>query len=173
MIFIYIVIALIVILAILSLVLPDKFEVEKTKLFTYSATTVFNNVADLTKYHEWNPWQKEEPTAKHYFAGTAATIGHKYSWEGKKIGVGSLTLESVELNKKVSFEMNFIKPFKSEAKDSWIFEAINDNECKVTWINSGKLSVGIPRLIGPMLKSSLNKQFDQGLANLKAICATG
>lgn len=171
--FIYFILGFILLLAILSYVLPNNYKVSKTVTMPFSTATVFNNVADLSKYHEWNPWQKEDPNAQHEVVGQAKTKGHKYSWNGKRVGIGSLTLKNVEENKSIDFDLDFVKPFKSHADDGWLFEAITENSCKVTWHNGGALAAGMPRLMGPMITKQLNKQFEVGLKNLEALCAKG
>jgi hypothetical protein len=86
------------------------------------------------------------------------------------VGVGSLTLRGCNPYTDVQFDLQFIKPFKSEANDEWTFEDNGNNTCTVTWINSGLLPAGMARLMGPMIKSQLNKQFVEGLNNLEKLC---
>ena len=40
-------------------------------------------------------------------------------------------------------------------------------ETKVTWQNNGELPFPLARLMGPLLKKNLDKQFGEGLKNLK------
>jgi ribosome-associated toxin RatA of RatAB toxin-antitoxin module len=167
MVFIYILLAVILLLAILSFVLPDKYLVEKSVVVDTNVSAVFDNVADLGQYKNWNPWQKMEPTSEGKVSGTPKTVGHQYEWIGKKIGSGSLTLKELTENKTIHFDLEFLKPWKSKAADNWHFEEINENQCKVTWSNSGGLPAGMARLMGPMIKKQLNQQFEEGLTNLK------
>jgi len=129
-----------------------------------------NMVGDLNFYSKWNPWQQSDPTARNTISGTPKVPGHKYSWEGKKVGVGSLTINSID-NKHIHFDLEFLKPWKSKAKDNWLFEAWGDGtETKVTWQNSGNLSYPMGRIMGQMINKNLNKQFEEGLGNLKKMC---
>lgn len=169
MIFIYILLGIMAIVAILAFTLPSKYYVEKTMTMHTNVSNVFKNVANLENYKNWNPWQKLDPEANNTITGEPFSVGHQYEWNGKKVGVGKLTIKSIQENKAVHFNLQFIKPWSSKANDDWKFEAINDNECKVTWSNSGNLPAGMARLMGPMIKSQLNKQFIQGLSNLKAL----
>jgi hypothetical protein len=170
MIVLYIILGIIVLLLIVSLLMPSKYMVEKNIIIKSPASTVINHVADLNKYAAWNPWQQMEPSAKSNITGTPKTPGHKYEWEGKKIGVGSLTVNSVN-DKHVHIDLEFIKPWKAKSKDNWHMEPWGDgNETKVTWQNSGELPWPMGRLMYPMINSNLNKQFDAGLANLKKAC---
>lgn len=166
MIFVYILLGFILGLLVLAMILPGKYHVEKTAIIHKTVPDVMNAVADLSNYASWNPWQQSDPTAKGEITGAPKSPGHKYAWEGKKVGVGSLTLRDID-NKHVHFNLEFIKPFKSKASDDWLFEEWGHGDTKVTWSNNGELPFPIARLIGPGLVKTLNKQFEQGLSNLK------
>jgi hypothetical protein len=169
MIIIYIILGLIVLLLIIAALLPKKFNVEKTVVINKPVSLVMGYVGDLNYYSKWNPWQQSDPSATNTITGTPKTPGHKYAWQGKKIGVGSLTLRSLD-SKHIHFDLEFLKPFKSKAKDNWLFEPWGNTESKVTWQNSGELPWPMASLMGPMITRGLNKQFEQGLNNLKKMC---
>jgi hypothetical protein len=130
---------------------------------------VMDRVADLNNYARWNPWQKKEPDSKMTIKGTPKTPGHSYTWNGKKIGEGSLELRTID-HKYVHFLLTFIRPWKNQANDNWMFEEWGTGETKVTWQNNGNLPYPIGRLMGKMLNKGLNKQFEEGLQNLKKLC---
>jgi hypothetical protein len=131
---------------------------------------VMDKVGNLNFYSQWNPWQQSDPTAKSTITGSPKTPGHKYAWEGKKVGVGALTMNAID-EKHIHFDLEFFKPWKSKAKDNWMFEPWGDgNETKVTWQNSGDLPFPIARLMGPVISKQLNQQFEVGLGNLKKMC---
>ena len=170
MMFIYIFLGLIVTLLIIAALMPKIFNVEKTIVISKPLTEIMNRVSDLNYYSQWNPWQQSDPTTKSTITGIAKTPGHKYAWTGKKVGVGSLTLNNMD-DKHIHFDLEFLKPWKSKAKDNWLFEQWgNGSETKVTWQNSGQLPWPIASLMGPMINKNLNYQFEQGLNNLKKMC---
>ena len=173
MIVVYIILGLVVLLLIIAALLPKSYNVEKSTIIKRTPTEVMNKVGDLNYYSKWNPWQQMDPTAKPTITGTPKTPGHKYAWEGKKVGEGALTLNSID-DKHIHFLLEFFKPFKSKAKDNWLFEKWGDgNETKVTWQNSGEFPWPIARLIGPKIVKDLNVQFVTGLNNLKKMCEGG
>ncbi|MEP6700505.1 MAG: SRPBCC family protein [Bacteroidota bacterium] len=170
MIVIYIFVGIIVLLLLAAALLPKVYNVEKTIVINKPVADVMNRIGDLNYYSQWNPWQQSDPTAKNNVTGSAKMPGHRYSWEGKKVGVGSLTLNNMD-DKHIHFDLEFLKPFKSKAKDNWLFEQWGDgSETKVTWQNSGQLAWPIASLMGPMITKNLNTQFVQGLVNLKKMC---
>jgi hypothetical protein len=162
-------ITVVVILLIVALFLPGRYHIEKRTIIKKPVEFVMDKVADLNHYATWNPWQKMEPGSKSEINGTPKAAGHSYSWEGKKIGMGSLTLRDID-RKHVHFYLDFVKPFKASASDDWHFEEWGTGETKVTWQNSGDLPYPIARLMRPMLNKSLEKQFVEGLQNLKNLC---
>lgn len=170
MIFVYILLGLIVLILLAAAMMPKSYNVEKSVIIKRPVAEVMNRVGDLNFYSQWNPWQQTDPTAKSTITGTPKTPGHKYAWEGKKVGIGSLTMTGID-SKHIHFDLEFIKPWKSKAKDNWMFEAWGDGgEVKVTWQNSGDLPFPIARLMGPMINKQLNHQFGVGLDNLKKMC---
>ena len=169
MIVVYIFVGLIGLLLVIAALLPKVYNVEKTIIINKQVPDVMNRVGDLNFYSQWNPWQQSDPTVKNTITGTAKTSGHKYAWEGKKVGVGSLTLNSMD-DKHIHFDLEFLKPWKSKAKDNWLFEQWGEGETKITWQNSGQLPWPMASLMGPMIVKNLNHQFEQGLNNLKKMC---
>jgi len=173
MIIVYLFIGLVVTLFIVAALMPKIFNVEKTIIIRKPAAEIMNRVADLNYYSQWNPWQQADPTTKNNITGIPKTPGHKFAWVGKKAGVGSLSLRSMD-DKHIHFDLEFLKLWKSKAKDNWLFEPWGDGgETKVTWQNSGQLPWPIASLMGPMITKNLNHQFEQGLNNLKKMCETG
>lgn len=166
---IYVVIGIIVALLVIALFLPSSYNIEKSTIIKKPVPEVMEKVADLHNYARWNPWQMMEPGSKMTITGTAKIPGHSYGWNGKKIGEGRLTLRSID-HKHVHFALEFIRPWKSEANDNWMFEEWGTGETKITWQNNGSLPYPMARLMGSVLNKSLNKQFEDGLKNLKKLC---
>jgi hypothetical protein len=169
MIFVYIFISMIVIILIVAALMPKSFNIEKTAVINKPVGEVMGKVGDLNFYRKWNPWQQMDPAATATITGTPKTPGHKYEWEGKKVGEGSLTLREIT-DKHIHFDIEFIKPWKSKASDNWLFEDWGNMETKVTWQNTGDLPWPIARLMGPLLSKNLNHQFEKGMENLKKMC---
>jgi uncharacterized protein YndB with AHSA1/START domain len=169
MIFLYVFAGFIALILLISFILPGKYKVEKSIVINAPVEKVFNHIANLNNYRNWNPWQRMDPATISDITGAPKSIGHKYSWQGKKVGEGSLTLRSISENNNIEFELEFIKPWKAMADDLWAFENVPGG-CRVTWCNTGALPWPMARLMGPMISKQLNGQFIQGLNNLKESC---
>ena len=170
MIFVFLFLALVVGILLIGAIMPSKYKVEKITFIGKPVNEVMSKVGDLNYYSRWNPWQQVDPSSTKTITGTPQAPGHKYSWHGKKVGEGSLTINSVDKNR-IHFDLEFLKPFKAKAKDNWLFEHWgNGNETKVTWQNSGGLPWPMASLMGPKIVKDLNVQFVTGLNNLKKLC---
>jgi len=168
MIVVYIIIGVVLLLLIIALLSPSRYQIERTIIIQKPQPEVMNRVADLNSYKEWNPWQKMEPNAQSTITGSARKPGHKYEWNGKKIGAGSLTLRDID-RKHIHFDLQFLRPWKSKAADNWLFEEWGTDGTKVTWQNAGELPFPVARLMWPMIRKGLDKQFIEGLNNLKKL----
>jgi hypothetical protein len=168
MIVLYSILGVILLVLLIALILPGKYTVEKTMEMNASAEKCYDMVADLNNYRDWNPWSKMEPDAQKTITGTPKTPGHSYEWVGKKIGHGKLTVKSVETNRSAVLDLEFFKPFKSKADDIWSFSQ-NGGKTTVNWKNTGPLPFPMARLMGPMITKNLDKQFVEGLNNIKQI----
>ncbi len=172
MIVLYIILGIIILAAILAAVMPAKYTVEKEIVINRPPSEVYAKIADFNYYREWNPWQKSEPTAKYEIIGTPNSVGHKYNWVGKKIGTGSLTVKTLNPYNSIELDLEFLKPWKSKAIDSWKFEDLKNGSTKVVWHNTGPLPFGFARLMGPVITKNLSHQFEVGLNSLKEMCET-
>ena len=166
---VYIVLGLIALLLLIAALSPKRYNIEKSIIIRRPLTQVMEMVANMNHFKEWNPWQKMEPSAKAIITGEPKTPGHKYEWEGKKIGAGSLTIRDID-NRHIHNDLEFIRPWKSKARDNWLFEDWGTGETKVTWQNAGDLPFPTARLMWPMINKNLNHQFVTGLSNLKNLC---
>ena len=164
--FVLLFLALVVGILLIGAIMPSRYNVEKITFISKPVKDVMSKVGDLNYYASWNPWQQVDPSSTKTVTGTPQTQGHKYSWHGKKVGEGSLTINSVDKNH-IHFDLEFLKPWKSHAKDNWLFEEWQNGETKVTWQNSGELPWPMARIMGPLINKNLNHQFEKGLRNIK------
>lgn len=162
-------VVVIVLLLIIALFLPDGYFIEKSAIIKKPCDFVMDKVADFQNHIQWNPWHPKSASKESAITGLAKRPGHKYSWKESKIGTGSLTLRDID-EKHVHFDLEFIKPVKTIARDNWLFEDWGTGETKVTWQNFGSLPYPVGRLIGYMMHKNLKAQVTEGLKNLKKFC---
>ena len=149
--------------------LPDHYNVSSSINISKPAHLVYAEVADFNQWKAWSPYDELEPTAGHTFEGTSFSRGHKMTWNGTKLGEGSMTISSTTQDKSIESDLVFLKPFKNTAKDYWEFEE-TDNTTKVTWGTQGGLSYPFGRLFGLTIDKMLGKTQKHGLENLRNSC---
>jgi ribosome-associated toxin RatA of RatAB toxin-antitoxin module len=160
--------ALIVLLLILAMFLPSSYRVERSTTINAPAEKVYNQVADFSNYMNWNPWTKMDPEAKNTVSENSKGVGAVWSWEGKKVGKGSLTIEKAVENKSLETKLVFTAPRQDEGKGYWTFEE-TDGKTKVTWAMEGELGYPVGRFMGLMMEGMLGDSFEEGLTNIKEI----
>ena len=98
MIFVFIFIGLVLAILLISAFMPSRYHVEKSTVINKPVTQVMDKVADLNHYATWNPWQQMDPSSTKTITGTPRTSGHKYTWQGKKVGVAVLRSGELTIN---------------------------------------------------------------------------
>jgi hypothetical protein len=163
--------AVIIVIALVGIYfLPSHYQLSNSIEINKPPSVVYAEVTDFNKWKDWGPWLEMEPTAKLTVEGTPSTIGHKMSWDGEKLGQGSITIADVNPNVAVASDLDFVKPMKNTAKDYWKFEDAGDGKTKATWISSGDLSYPLGRVFGLKINSMMGEKERHGLDNLKRVC---
>jgi len=130
--------------------------------------------ACIQNYNEgpvWSPWLLMEPEAKIEFEGTAATIGHAYSWEGDMVGAGRMELSKID-DSTDHMDLQFLKPFKSKAAVGFTTKAIDANNTNVEWTMASSLPFFLFFMVGNM-KAMIGMDYNRGLKLLKEYVESG
>lgn len=148
-----------------------KFQIEKSIDINAPAAKVRRIIQDYGQWGVWSPWLCMEPDATLQMEGTAASIGHAYSWQGDMIGSGRMALAEVTGNVD-KMDLTFLKPFKSTAKVEFETTTIDDNNTKVSWRMDSGLPFFMFWMVGTM-KAMIGMDYDRGLKLLKEYAETG
>jgi len=171
-----IVIALALILVGLVIVValqPADFRVARSATIAAPPAAVFAQVHDLHNWEAWSPWAKLDPAAKNSYEGPAAGVGSAFAWAGNsEVGEGRMTITDSRPNERVTFRLDFIKPFKATNTSEFTFKPEGE-QTVVTWTMSGKnnfmgKAVGLVMDCDKMLGGS----FEKGLAAMKSVTET-
>jgi hypothetical protein len=149
--------------------LPDSYTVTESIEINRPEKTIYSMVSDYNNWKNWSPWAEMEPNALFTVTGEPGKPGHQLSWNGKKLGKGSLSIRIAASNGFLNGDLVFEEPFKATAKDDWSFEE-KDNKTIVTWTSTGGLSFPFGRLYGLTMNETLSKQQKHGLEKLKNLC---
>jgi hypothetical protein len=149
---------------------PDTFRVERATSIKAPPEKIFPLINDLRSWGAWSPWEKLDPTMKRTYSGAANGLGAVYEWEGDgKVGAGRMEITESSPSSRVILKLDFLKPFEAHNVAEYTLEAKGDST-NITWAMHGpspfvskvmQVFFSMDRMVG--------KDFETGLANLKAI----
>lgn len=149
---------------------PDTFSVQRSTAIKAPPEKVFAALNDFHRWPEWSPWEKLDPAMKRTLGGPPSGKGASYAWEGNgKAGQGRMEiLESVP-SSKVGIQLDFIKPFEGHNIAEFTLMPQGDST-QVNWLMRGPTPfVSKVMQVFVSLDTMIGKDFEQGLANLKAL----
>lgn len=162
----YIVAALIVLILILGAIAPKEVTTSRSIVINADQATVFSLVNELPSWERWSPWQQRDSTIINTYGEKTAGTGASYSWTSKDSGDGELTItESFEAD---SIHIAMIFDGQGNAFSNWYFEPV-DGGTKATWTFASTFPFPFNAIIALQdVEGMLNKDYDEGLAFLKA-----
>ena len=173
MIKIILIIAIVIIAAILiyASTKPDTFQIQRSISIKAPPEKIFPLINDLHNMQTWSAWDKIDPVMKRTYSGSANGVGAKYAWEGnREIGQGSMELTESVPHSKVSFNLDFIKPFEGHNTVDFTLMP-NGDHTMVTQTMQGT-SPYIAKVMCLLFFNQdkmIGDKFAEGLASLKAI----
>lgn len=149
---------------------PDKFQVARSATIRAPAHVVYGHINDLHNWEAWSPWARLDPDAKNSFDGAPLGPGASLAWDGNsKVGAGRMTIIDSKPDELVHLRLDFTRPFAATSMAEFAL-AEDGDRTNVTWTMTGtnnfmskamSLFMDCDKMVGG--------QFEQGLANLKAI----
>ncbi len=157
-----ILVILIAIPLIVALFISKDFSAQSEITIDKPKQEVFNYVKMLKNQDHFGVWQLSDPQMKKTEQGIDGQVGYKYSWDGEKVGKGSQTITKIVDGETIETSLDF--GMGEPAKGYFILKEISPTQTSVTWGISGK-SPYPWNLMNVFM--NMNKDFDQGLKNLK------
>ncbi len=166
--------AIIVLLLLISLVLPNTVKVERSIEVKAQSKQVFKLVNNLKEWNKWSPWHQLDSTAQFDFTAIYEGAGASFSWKSNNPQLGEGSLQIVE-----SYPDTLIKAlmrFRESGVANVTFSFIPSNDaCKITWAIENN-SDQIPMFYRPfskyfflMMDQMVGPDFEKGLGNIKKI----
>lgn len=147
--------------------LEGKYVVRRSLSMNVDRQRVFDKVRDFTSWHQWSPWLLHEPDARVEFSEHPEQEGGSYSWDGKRIGAGTLSHMRFEAPALIEQRIAFIRPFRAVNRVWWEF-AEQDGRTEVTWGMEGEMPFPL-RFMTAMTRQMIAKDYDLGLALLRGV----
>jgi len=156
---------LIVLALIVAAVLPKTFHAEGSAIINKPNAEVFNYVKHIKNQENFGVWFEQDQNIIKTSEGTDGTVGFKYSWKSEEVGNGSQIITNIAENKRVDIDL-FLMDSTEPAKSFFTTEEVSANETKVRWVVDGEMPYPFNLM---SLVYDMNKDFEQGTANLKAV----
>lgn len=158
-----------VLLLLAGLFLPKSAHVERSIVTSASPERVFLLVNGFARFNEWSPWADLDPNAVYEFSGPVTGIGARMQWSSQDSSVGSGAQEiiGVEPGRSVTSRLDFGAQGQSVSHIEMVPEGTGS---RVTWsFDTSFEDDYFGRYIGLLFETFIGKDYEKGLAKLKAL----
>ena len=169
-----IVVVVVVALLLFAASRPNGFRVERTARIKAPPEKIFSLIDDFHAWVAWSPYEKIDPALQRSYSGAEHGKGAAYEWLGNnKVGKGRMEITQSSPPSKIVFALHFMKPF--EARNTVEFTMVPEGDAtSVTWAMHGSSPfMAKVMCIFMSMDNMVGKQFEEGLANLKAVAEAG
>ena len=166
-------VAVIVIFLAVAAMQPADFRISRSATIAAPPSALFEQINDLRKFQDWNPWAKFDPNAKTTYTGPPSGVGSAYSWAGNgEVGEGTMTITESRPGELVRAKMEFNKPMQATNIAEFTFKPEGDKTL-MTWSMSGTNGL-VAKAFGLLIDCDkmVGSEFEKGLAKLKSITET-
>ena len=165
-----VIVVLIAVVLGLAAMKPDTFSVRRATPIKAPPDKVFALINDFRQWGQWSPWEKLDPDLKRTFSGAPSGKGAVYEWTGnKKVGAGRMEITEPTPPNKLVIKLDFIRPFEGHNIAEFTLEPQGD-ATQLSWVMHGPTPfVSKVMQVFVSMDALIGKDFEAGLANLKAI----
>jgi Polyketide cyclase / dehydrase and lipid transport len=170
---VYGLVAIVVILALASYLLPGTVVVSRSIVIDAPAKAIWPYVSDLKRYNDWQPWAAIDPDGTSYvFEGPDSGVGQIMHWtsEHKNVGSGTQKIVAIDPDRSVDTSLDFGDMGTAEASLTLTPVAgTDDGRTEVTWGFKTDLGLNpIERWFGLMFDRWVGNDYEAGLKRLKS-----
>jgi uncharacterized protein YndB with AHSA1/START domain len=161
--------ATIAIILLLAAGKPDTFRIERSAAIAAPPEQIYPLIDDFRNWASWSPFEKLDPAMRKTLSGAPSGKGAVYEWAGSgKAGHGRMEIAEASPSK-IAIDLQFLKPFKTRNIAEFRLEP-QGGSTKVTWAMTGASSF-VSKIMQTLINMDkvIGKDFETGLANLKAI----
>ena len=148
------------------------YTVKRSTVVNAAPEKVYPFVAAPKAWKQWSVWNQRDPAMQITYSGPESGAGSAWEWKSKSQGDGKMTMTAAEPNKRVAFELYF-PDFDSTSKGELTFTP-EGGGTRVAWTMNGDMGASpVARWFTLFMDGMVGKDFDAGLANLKALAEKG
>jgi len=168
--YIFIGVAAIIIVFLVVALQPGSYRVSRSSKMSAPPARVFEQINDFRQWEAWSPWAALDPDCRYTYAGPPSGVGSVFNWSGNnKVGEGTLTITESAPTSRVVVEQVFVRPFRGTSTAEFRVEP-GTAQTQVTWSMSGRNNfIGRVFCMIMNMDKMLGKDFEKGLANMKAV----
>lgn len=157
------------VLALIGLVLPRAYRVERTVTVAAAPEVVYPLVGDLARWREWSLRAARDPQLQVTFSAQTTGPGAWTEWRSASQGSGRAEIVEAEAPERVHYRMSYVGlPVTGEGT----FRLVSTGggaRTVVTWTSVGRLGWSpVVRWFGLLMKRLEGRELEQGLAALQA-----
>ena len=170
---VYSVVALVGAVLLYAATKPDTFHVQRSISIQAPPERIFAVLNDFHQSTAWSPYEKKDSAMKRAFSGPESGKGAVYQFEGnKEVGKGQLTIMDTTPSSKVVMALDMYEPFEGHNVVEYTLDA-KGASTDVTWAIHGQQPyIGKVMSLVIDCDKMIGKDFEVGLANLKALSET-
>lgn len=143
------------------------FENSRETLVDAPAAAVHALLNDFHQWTLWSPWEEMDPELKRTYSGAESGVGAHYAWQGNnKVGEGTMEI-TASTGEQIDIDLEFLKPFKASNKTVFTLVPAGSGT-RVVWSMAGRRNLAFAVLGKLFFDKAIAKDFDKGLAKLKA-----
>lgn len=150
--------------------MADEYVVERHLRVAGPPAALYERIVDLQRWQSWSPWEDLDPNLQRAYGGADQGVGQWYEWAGnRRAGEGRMECIEVVDGEQVTFDLAFLKPFKSQSVTSFHLEPDGDGTT-VTWRMRGPrtlmlrvmgLFTSMDKMVGPDFEKGLDRLRDE------------
>ena len=158
---------LIGVLVLISFFMPSMVHYQRSLVINAPTEVVFDQINTLKNWEKWSPWIKMEPGMKLTYNDKPSGAGASYSWVGKKMGEGTMTIQYIKPNETIVTVLD-MKGMKQSTGGFTFMPAKEGVE--VVWYYDMNCGLNpIMKYMSKIMGGMMLKQFDDGLQGIKQI----
>ncbi len=149
---------------------PGELKLRRSIVVRCPPGKAFDLVRDLRSWPSWSPWLLHEPSALLTYSDQPDAANGWYEWEGKLIGAGRISQVALHAPERLEQRLVFRRPYRFRAAVTWEFaerELDGASATEIFWTLRGRMPF-LMRFMAPILGAALGKDFELGLALLRA-----
>lgn len=163
----------IAVILILAAAKPDTFSVRRAAMVKAPPDRIFALINDFHRWGSWSPWENRDPAMKRTYSGAESGKGAVYAWDGNKnVGSGRMEILDASASSKIVIKLDFFKPFEAHNTAEFTMQP-QGGATDVIWVMHGPAPFMSKMMqVFMNMDSMIGKDFEIGLANLKALAET-